>query len=75
MEKVYKIERLHIDAEFLTLKVDGIEYKFRLLEISPRLAESSDEERKDYTLSSSGYGIHWRLIDEDLSIKGLINLK
>ncbi|MFI5222153.1 MAG: DUF2442 domain-containing protein, partial [Bacteroidia bacterium] len=29
-------------------------------------------ERGNFEISPSGYGIHWSLIDEDLSINGLI---
>jgi hypothetical protein len=31
-------------------------------------------ERKMYRISTSGYGIHWYAIDEDLTTKGLIKL-
>ena len=53
-------------------KVNGIDYSFRLSEVSPRLAHASEKERNAFTISPSGYGIHWESIDEDLSIKGLI---
>ena len=32
------------------------------------------EERNNFEVSPSGYGIHWPLIDEDLSIDGLIGI-
>jgi hypothetical protein len=35
---------------------------------------ATEAERNFYKISPSGYGIHWPAIDEDLSIKGLINL-
>ena len=59
----------------MVLKVDGKEYKFRLADISERLAKASPEKREKYEISASGYGIHWPLIDEDLSIDGLIGIK
>ncbi|RYX81481.1 DUF2442 domain-containing protein, partial [bacterium] len=31
-----------------------------------------DVEREMYRISSSGYGIHWPLIDEDLSVNGIL---
>jgi len=71
-KKIYQIENLRIDSEFIFFQVDQIEYKFRLSEVSPRLANASEKERSKYRVSPSGYGIHWDLIDEDLSIKGLI---
>jgi hypothetical protein len=45
------------------------------VDISKRLAEASIEEREKYEISPAGYGIHWPLIDEDLSVDGLIALK
>ena len=38
---------------------------------SPRLAAASEPERLLAELSPGGYGIHWPLIDEDLSVNGL----
>jgi len=39
---------------------------------SPRLAAASEHERLLAELSPGGYGIHWPLIDEDLSVNGLL---
>lgn len=39
---------------------------------SPRLAAASEQERLLAELSPGGYGIHWPLIDEDLSVNGLL---
>jgi hypothetical protein len=39
------------------------------------LANASETERKKYEISPSGYGIHWPLIDEDLSIDGLLGIQ
>ncbi|MDI9564495.1 MAG: DUF2442 domain-containing protein [Bacteroidota bacterium] len=41
-------------------------------EISEKLAAATPEERNSYRITSSGYGTHWNLLDEDLSINGLI---
>ncbi|MCF6158838.1 MAG: DUF2442 domain-containing protein [wastewater metagenome] len=30
---------------------------------------------KQYSFSASGYGIHWPLLDEDLSIDGLLGVR
>jgi hypothetical protein len=38
----------------------------------PRLAEANSEERRTFTLIGDGTGIHWPLIDEDLSVTGLL---
>ncbi len=39
---------------------------------SPRLAGATDAERRDASLSPGGYGVHWPLLDEDLSIAGIL---
>lgn len=41
---------------------------------SYKLLEASEAERQLYQISPSGYGVHWPLIDEDLSIEKLLNL-
>ena len=38
----------------------------------PRLLNASDAERADWAVAGGGYGIHWPLIDEDLSVDGLL---
>jgi hypothetical protein len=38
----------------------------------PRLLKASSEERRNWQISSGGYGIHWPDIDEDLSSEGLL---
>jgi hypothetical protein len=39
---------------------------------SKRLASATEHERLYAELSPGGYGIHWPLIDEDLSVNGLL---
>lgn len=72
MNKKYKIDNFRIDSECITFRVNEINYTFRLSDVSPRLACASEKERNEFTISPSGYGIHWKSIDEDLSIIGLI---
>lgn len=38
----------------------------------PRLANGTPAERSEWKISYSGRGIHWPLLDEDISVKGLI---
>lgn len=54
--------------------MDGKKYQFKLPDISRKLANAADVEREKYEISPSGYGIHWPLIDEDLSIDGLLGI-
>ena len=39
---------------------------------SAKLAAANANQRQTAELSPGGYGIHWPLIDEDLSIAGLL---
>ncbi len=39
---------------------------------SRRLARASQAERRHAELSPGGYGIRWPLLDEDLSVNGLL---
>ena len=39
---------------------------------SVRLASATEQQRQNAELSPGGYGIHWPLIDEDLSVQGLL---
>jgi len=38
----------------------------------PRLSEASDNQRKKYTLSGGGTGIHWDDINEDINVVNLL---
>ena len=38
----------------------------------PRLANAKPEERAKWEKCGGGYGIHWPVIDEDLSTEGLL---
>ena len=75
MAKLHEISELRIDNNYLHLKVDNQIIKIMLSEISDKLAKANNIEKNDYQISPSGYGIHWRLLDEDLSINGLLNQK
>lgn len=73
MEKVYKISSVKITKKYLLLIIDNQEYKFLLSDVSDRLFRASEYEKNDFRISPSGYGIHWCLIDEDISVNGLLN--
>ena len=38
----------------------------------PRLFNASVAQRENWRICGGGYGIHWELIDEDLSVDGLL---
>jgi hypothetical protein len=37
-----------------------------------RLSEATLEQRKNFRILGSGHGIHWPEIDEDLSVRGML---
>lgn len=69
-----KIEDLTFDKNTMFLKIDGKVFRVSIESASVKLACANDTERGFYKISPSGYGIHWPLIDEDLSIDNLIEL-
>jgi hypothetical protein len=38
----------------------------------PKLLHATEQQRKNWTISGAGYGIHWPDLDEDLSTEGLL---
>ena len=75
MKKYHEVETVQFQDEKLRIRIDGEEHEFELSTISEKLANASEIERAKYQISPSGYGIHWPLIDEDLSIDGLLGIQ
>lgn len=74
MRKYHNVSNVRIEGGFLFLIIDGKEMEFRLEDISPLFEMASDKERNAFEVSPSGYGIHWTLLDEDISIDGLLGI-
>jgi hypothetical protein len=72
--KRHSVERVRFHENPLQLDVDGKEYEYELEKISKPLVGASKAQREAFEVSPGGYGIHWPLIDEDLSIDGLLRL-
>lgn len=60
-----------LDDSLLVVTASG-DFRIRWEECSAKLATATAEERARLTLSPSGYGIHWPLLDDDLSVTGLV---
>ncbi|BCS54265.1 DUF2442 domain-containing protein [Geobacter sp. SVR] len=75
MKPYHEVKNVMVTDASLQMTVDGKEYEFILEEISSRLFNSSGLERSRFEVSPAGYGIHWPLLDEDLSIDGLLGIK
>jgi len=74
MKKYHRIENVRFEGENLLLTIDGRGKSFPLREVSSSLQKASDKERIAFEVSPSGYGIHWPLLDEDLSVDGLLGI-
>ena len=74
MIAIHKIESLFFEPDNIILKIDGNTLKIPLNKVSKKLLFADDIQRGLYKISPSGYGIHWPLIDEDLSVEYLIKL-
>ncbi len=74
MKKCHQVTGLHFDGDVMILTIDSHERKFSVSVISPVLQKASKLERDTFEISPSGYGVHWPLLDEDLSIDGLLGI-
>ena len=75
MKKQHEIENIRFEDANLLITIDGRGKSFPLNQVSSVLENASDDERNLFEISPSGYGIHWMLLDEDISIDGLLELQ
>ena len=75
MDKFHTIKSIDFEDNTMVLKIDNKTHKFILNKYSSKLLNASKTQRDNYEISPSGYGIHWPMIDEDLSIDGLLGIK
>ena len=75
MDKFHTIKSIEFEDNTMILKIDNKSHKFDLDKHSSKLLKASKIQRDNYEVSPSGYGIHWPMIDEDLSIDGLLEIK
>ncbi len=75
MEKHHRIENVSIEKGILSLMIDGDSIQHNLKDMSALLANATEEQQQEFEVSPSGYGIHWPLIDEDISIDGLLGIE
>lgn len=72
MNKHHLVNNVSVLGRELHLEVDGRKQAIQLDRVSTSLSEASAEELACFEVSPGGYGIHWPLLDEDLSIDGLL---
>ena len=74
-EPYHVVNSIAYKNDVMILNVDNNTYNLPLNVISKKLMNASEKEREAYKVICSGYGISWPLIDEDLSIDGLIRMQ
>jgi hypothetical protein len=74
MIATHTIQEITFEQNFINLHIDGKVVKVSMDKVSKKLKLATDLERNFYKISPSGYGIHWPLIDEDLSIDAILKV-
>ena len=65
---------ISFDKKYMYFEFEGINYRIQTDKVSLKLSKADDGIKMGFKISPSGYGIHWPLIDEDLSFSGLIKI-
>ena len=74
MKQYHQVTGLRFEGNVMILTIDGQEKRFQVSDISPVLQHATEQERNLFEITPSGYGIHWPLLDEDLSIDGILGI-
>ena len=67
-----KIKSVEVTAQHLTVDLANGRLVCQPLSLFPTLAEATPKERANWELCGAGTGIHWPLLDYDLSAAGLL---
>ena len=70
--KHHRVKNVHFMED--TLAVDLIDGRTIVVPLVwyPRLLDATPEQRRNWKVSSAGYGIHWPDVNEDLSAAGIL---
>jgi len=71
-DKTVLVERVRVTSEALLVSFDDGRSISLPLAWFPRLLHGTPKERNTYRLIARGNGVHWPLLDEDLSAEGLL---
>ena len=69
---IHNIQNVSFEKDIMNLIIDGKTISVSLIDVSSKLLEADEIKRNMYVISPSGYGIHWPLLDEDLSINAIL---
>ena len=65
------IQEIRFEGDMIIIQGEEKSIKTAIADISQKLMHASSIERNTYKISPSGFGVHWPLIDEDLSFPNL----
>lgn len=63
---------IHKDLDLLLIILNTKAILHQKISVYVKLKNASENELKQYELIAGGKGIHWPLLDEDLSLKGFL---
>lgn len=72
-DNFFNIKRIIFQNGNMLIRIDEKDYIVDLRKISKKLSNATKIQREAYRIICSGYGINWPLIDEDITIKGLLS--
>ncbi|WP_372808792.1 DUF2442 domain-containing protein [Pontiella sp.] len=75
MNRIHEVELKGFKGRILELVIDGHPHSIDLAKESNKLAQATQAQLEDFTVSPSGYGIHWPQVDEDLAIDPIIGVQ
>jgi hypothetical protein len=70
--KEHIVLEITFNNQLMIIKTDNNIVNIDLNQVSKKLLNATDIERALYKVSPSGYGVHWPLIDEDISLHALL---
>ena len=65
---------VYFDDKYIHVRLSDGRQISAPLEWFPRLYHATNEQRQQWELIGHGVGIHWKDIDEDISVAGLLGL-
>ncbi len=69
---MHSIQAIRFDKNFMYLNIDEQMLIVNVEAISKKLNTADFHQKMTCKISPSGYGIHWPLIDEDLSVDAIL---
>ncbi|MEF8940497.1 MAG: DUF2442 domain-containing protein [Salinivenus sp.] len=68
-----RIVKAEVNEDELTVHLEDGRSVTTPVEWYPRLAFATPEERQEFEITGRGRGLHWPMLDEDLSVKGMLS--